>query len=245
MRLVFTYVCVLLCSDCALYLVDDKTQQFWLAKEETGSSDPNIHKYPFTVGIVGAVATTGETVRISTEAHRDPRFSPLVDQRKAKTTHSILCCPIVSEAPDGTSRIVGVISVRDEKDRGGFEAEEEKLLKVFSPYRVTSVGSPRPRLLMIFFDFVLTTRHLLFCLLSLYSGAQAAVAITNSKRFSSIMEQQEFKESDHSAAEYLKKSRGMNLADDDIAHFQYKGQSMHAHTDSMDAELHACMAFDR
>ena len=171
-------------DDCSLFLVDSSVKQFWLAKEETGSSDPNIHKWAFSVGIVGAVAASGETVRISTEAHKDPRFSPLVDQRKGKTTHSILCCPIISESSDGTSRIVGVISVRDEKDRGGFEQEEEKLLKVFC--------------------------------------AQAAVAITNSKRFSSIMEQQEFKESDHSAADYLKKNRGMNLADDDIAHFQYK-----------------------
>ena len=171
-------------DDCALYLVDDKTNQFWLAKEETGSSDPNIHKHAFTVGIVGAVAGSGETVRISTEAHKDPHFSPLVDQRKGKTTHSILCCPIISENVDGSTRIVGVISVRDEKDRGGFEQEEEKLLKVFC--------------------------------------AQAAVAITNSKRFSSIMEQQEFKESDHSAADYLRKNKGMNLASDDVSAFQYR-----------------------
>lgn len=32
----------------------------------------------------------------------------------------------------------------------------------------------------------------------------------------------EFKESDHSAADYLRKNKGMNLADDSIAHFQYK-----------------------
>ena len=31
-----------------------------------------------------------------------------------------------------------------------------------------------------------------------------------------------FQESDHSAADYLKKNRGMNLADDSISHFQYK-----------------------
>jgi GAF domain-containing protein len=176
-------------DDCALYLVDDKSHQFWLAKEESGgSTDSNMHKHAFNVGIVGAVAASGDTVRISTEAHRDPRFSPLVDQRKGKTTHSILCCPIISESVDGTRRIVGVISVRDEKDRGGFEAEEEKLLKVFC--------------------------------------AQAAVAITNSKRFSSIMEGQELKESDHSAADYLKKNRGMQLADDDIAHYSYSMQDI-------------------
>jgi len=174
-------------DDSALYLVDDKAQTFWLAKDDSGSGE-NVHKHPFNVGIVGAVARTGETIRISTEAHRDPRFNPVVDQRKGKVTHSILCCPIISETVTSASsepvrRIVGVISVRDEKDRGGFEQEEEKLLKVFC--------------------------------------AQAAVAITNSKRFSSIMEQQQFKESDHSAADYLGK-RGMHLAQADIAQFQYK-----------------------
>lgn len=87
--------------------------------------------------------------------------------------------------PEGASRIVGVISVRDEKDRGGFEQEEEKLLKVFS--------------------------------------TQAAVAIMNSKKFGSIMDSAETKsgQSDHSAAEYLKQNRGMQLASDDIQSFSF------------------------
>jgi GAF domain-containing protein len=82
-------------------------------------------------GLVGVVASTGQTIRISSGAHRDPRFSPDVDQRKDKTTHSILCCPIKAETAEDKSTVIGVISVRDEKDRGGFELEEEKLLKVF------------------------------------------------------------------------------------------------------------------
>jgi hypothetical protein len=141
-------------------------------------------KYNFSTGIVGVTAGTGECIRISSNAHSDPRFSPLVDQRKGKVTHSILCCPISAQLSDGVTKIVGVISVRDEKDRGGFEQEEEKLLKVFC--------------------------------------AQAAVAIMNSKRFASIMEQNEVKESDHSAADYLKATRGMKLASDDINTFQYR-----------------------
>ena len=44
----------------------------------------------------------------------------------------------------------------------------------------------------------------------------------NSKRFSAIMEQSEVKESDHSAADYLKVNRGMNLASDDINSFQFR-----------------------
>ena len=168
-------------DDCALYLVDEEKQEFWLAKDEEEGS---VKKYPFLTGIVGVVAKTAETIRISSQAHMDPRFSPLVDARRGKVTHSVLCCPIKAELPDDVTRVVGVISVRDEKDRGGFEQEEEKLLKVFC--------------------------------------AQAAVAIMNSKRFSAIMEQSEVKESDHSAADYLKVNRGMNLASDDINSFQFR-----------------------
>ena len=152
------------------------------------AQEGTVKKFPFLTGIVGHVANTADTIRISSHAHADARFNPLVDQRRGKVTHSILCCPIKAEAkaesPDDVTKVVGVISVRDEKDRGGFEAEEEKLLKVFC--------------------------------------AQAAVAIMNSKRFSAIMEQSEVKESDHSAADYLKVNRGMNLASDDINSFQYR-----------------------
>ena len=115
-------------DDCALYLVDEEKQEFWLAKDEEEGS---VKKYPFLTGIVGVVAKTAETIRISSAAHMDPRFSQLVDARRGKVTHSILCCPIKAELPDDVTRVVGVISVRDEKDRGGFEQEEEKLLKVF------------------------------------------------------------------------------------------------------------------
>lgn len=177
-------------DDCAVYLVDDTTREFWLAKDDTHAGQQSssggevvAKKFAFTVGIVGLVATTGETIRISSGAHTDSRFSPLVDQRKGKTTHSILCCPIRAELPDNGVKIVGVISVRDEKDRGGFEAEEEKLLKVFC--------------------------------------AQAAVAIMNSKRFATIMDQAELKTSDHSAADYLKQNRGMQLSSDDIGQFNF------------------------
>jgi len=188
-------------DDCAVYLVDADEKTFWLAKDDAHSAvQPSAEaagqsgtaqakKFPFSVGIVGVVAGTGDTIRISSAAHADARFSPLVDQRKGKTTHSILCCPIKAELPDGASKIVGVISVRDEKDRGGFEQEEEKLLKVFC--------------------------------------AQAAVAIMNSKRFATIMDQAEIKQSDHSAADYLKQNRGMQLATDDIGSFQYKMEDIH------------------
>jgi GAF domain-containing protein len=115
-------------DDCALFLVEQDTKEFYLAKDET---DPTHRRHPFSVGIVGTVASSGRTIRISRDAFRDPRFNRLVDQRKGATTHSILCCPITAEGPDKKTTVIGVISVRDEKDRGGFEREEENLLKVF------------------------------------------------------------------------------------------------------------------
>ena len=173
-------------DDCALYLTDNNNKQYYLAKNE---SDPSltIQRYTYNIGIVGHVAATGNIVRISSLAHKDSRFHPSVDQRRNKVTHSILCCPITAEQPDGNRSIVGVISVRDEKDRGGFEQEEENLLKVFC--------------------------------------AQAAVAIMNSHKFTTIMDSSDAtvkERSDHSAADYLKESRGMNLTSDDIGKFTYQ-----------------------
>ena len=115
-------------DDCALYLVDEEKKEFWLAREE---EEGTVRKFPFLTGIVGQVAQTAETIRISSHAHADSRFNSVVDQRRGKVTHSILCCPIKAELQDDVTKVVGVISVRDEKDRGGFEQEEEKLLKVF------------------------------------------------------------------------------------------------------------------
>jgi putative methionine-R-sulfoxide reductase with GAF domain len=127
-------------DDCALYLVDEKTREFYLAKDD---SMPGMRRFPFTTGIVGVVASTGSTIRISRDAHRDPRFAADVDQRKDKTTHSILCCPIKAEGADDKTNIIGVISVRDEKDRGGFEQEEEKLLKVFCAQAAVGIMNAR------------------------------------------------------------------------------------------------------
>lgn len=168
-------------DDCALYLVDQKTKRFHLAKDDT---DSNAKKFPFSAGIVGEVARTGQTIRISKNAFKHPLFNSEVDQRKESTTQSLLCCPIKIEAPDGEV-VIGVISVRDEQDRGGFEQEEEKLLKVFCQ--------------------------------------QAAVAIQNARRFSSITDQTEFtSKTDMSYLDILKTKKGMHLATSDINAFQYR-----------------------
>lgn len=167
-------------DDCALYLTCPATREFYLAKEEV---DPHHRRFPYGMGVAGSVALSGQTISISTDAFNDNRFHPDVDQRKGKVTHSILCSAIKADNPDGTLAIVGVISVRDEKDRGGFESQEERLLKVF-------------------------------CSL-------AAVSVLNRNKLMQLMDGQDSKDHDRTAADYLQRERGMKIASDDITTFSY------------------------
>jgi GAF domain-containing protein len=167
-------------DDCALYLTIPNTREFYLAKEEV---DPHHRRFPYGMGIAGSVALSGQTISISTDAYRDSRFHPDIDQRKGKVTHSILCSAIKADNPDGSLAIVGVISVRDEKERGGFESQEERLLKIF-------------------------------CSL-------AAVSVLNRNKLIQMMDGQDSKEQDRTAADYLQRERGMKIASDDITTYSY------------------------
>ncbi|RNA39713.1 dual 3 -5 -cyclic-AMP and -GMP phosphodiesterase 11 isoform X1, partial [Brachionus plicatilis] len=53
-------------------------------------------KIPYGKGIVGYVASTGESVNII-DAYSDPRFNATIDQKTGYKTKSILCLPILNE----------------------------------------------------------------------------------------------------------------------------------------------------
>lgn len=53
-------------------------------------------KIPYDQGIVGYVASTGESVNIH-DAYSDPRFNATIDQKTGYKTKSILCLPILNE----------------------------------------------------------------------------------------------------------------------------------------------------
>lgn len=61
----------------------------------------------YIIGIVGAVATTGDTVNIS-DAYKDPRFNQAVDRKMNYVTRTILCTPVM----DRRGNVVAVIQVR-------------------------------------------------------------------------------------------------------------------------------------
>ncbi len=110
-------------DDSAVFLVDSATQTFYNIK----NSQNNVQqRYPLSTGIVGEVARKRVPVRYSRDAHKQANFHPEVDQRPGQVTCSLLCCPIVGE----DLQVRAVVSVRDESNKGGFEQEEEDLLKI-------------------------------------------------------------------------------------------------------------------
>lgn len=110
-------------DDCCIFLLDG-TDKFYLANDE------NSQRFPLNRGIAGITMATSETILILEFAYKDPRFNPAIDVGPGhQSPHSILCCPIYGEKK--SLGPIGVISVKDEKDRGGFGEEEEKLLTVF------------------------------------------------------------------------------------------------------------------
>jgi len=124
-------------DECVLYFVDHSTNEFYFAKDDTDDGR-GARRFPLGQGIAGRVALTGEIINIVADAYKDPQFDPAIDQRKNRVTHSILCAPIKSD-----NTIVGVISVRDEKNRGGFELPEIKLLKIICAHAEIAISNRR------------------------------------------------------------------------------------------------------
>jgi adenylate cyclase len=107
----------------SLFLVDHQKQELW-SKVAQGLEVREI-RIPIGTGIVGSVATTGETVNIE-DAYQDPRFNPEVDKRTGYRTRTILCTPV----RNAHGRIIAVLQVIN-KLAGRFAPEDEQLLGAF------------------------------------------------------------------------------------------------------------------
>ncbi|MBI3964933.1 MAG: GAF domain-containing protein [Chloroflexi bacterium] len=104
----------------SLFLIDFKTNELW-SKVAQGDEIAEI-RIPCGAGIVGHVAATGETIRI-TDAYQDARFDPDVDKNTGYHTRDILCVAMRDE----TGRIVGAVECIN-KLNGTFTVEDEDLL---------------------------------------------------------------------------------------------------------------------
>jgi putative ABC transport system ATP-binding protein len=108
----------------SLFIVDRKTQSLWLRVTEN-LPDKEI-RIPLDSGIAGAVATTGEAIRVD-DAYADPRFNPEVDKQMGYRTRSILCLPVKNSA----GRVFAVAQLLNRRDGQHFDASDEARYKEF------------------------------------------------------------------------------------------------------------------
>jgi sigma-B regulation protein RsbU (phosphoserine phosphatase) len=94
-------------------------------------------RLPLGQGIAGAVAKSGETVRIE-DAYSDPRFDRSWDAKSGFRTRTVLTAPIRNRAGE----IVGVFQLLNKK-KGLFDAEDERFLEGLSIHAALAVENAR------------------------------------------------------------------------------------------------------
>lgn len=108
----------------SLFIVDHKTQTLWLRITED-LPDKEI-RIPMGSGIAGAVATSGEAIRVD-DAYADARFNPAVDKQLGYHTKSILCLPVKNSA----GRVFAVAQLLNRRDGQPFDDHDEARYKGF------------------------------------------------------------------------------------------------------------------
>lgn len=102
---------------CSFYLKDNEAGDLWSL---AGGSEGEIQHFPMDSGILGYVATRGETINIA-DAANDPRFDKSHDIRSGYNTKSILCMPIA----DAAGNLVAVIQFLNKIGGGPFLSRDE------------------------------------------------------------------------------------------------------------------------
>ncbi len=104
----------------SLFIIDEKKQEMW-TKAAEGIEQIRI---PLGRGICGKVAETGELINTK-DAWELPFFSREFDLQYNFRTKSVLCMPIRNRA----AKLIGVIQVINKLKDGGFNKNDEELLK--------------------------------------------------------------------------------------------------------------------
>ena len=107
-----------------VYLVSEDGKEIW--SRVVAGSESLVIRLPLGRGIAGAVAQSGEVVRID-DAYQDARFDPSTDRRSGYRTRSILCAPIKNRK--GT--VVGVFQLLNRRG-GAFDEADVDVLNALS-----------------------------------------------------------------------------------------------------------------
>jgi adenylate cyclase len=107
-----------------LFLNDEKTDELYTEVGE-GLGATKI-RFPNSVGIAGAVFTSGKSVNIP-YAYADLRFNPSFDKQTGFFTRSILCVPVINK----NAKIIGVTQVLNKRG-ATFDEDDEQRLNAFT-----------------------------------------------------------------------------------------------------------------
>jgi adenylate cyclase len=109
-----------------LWLIDEESNELWSkVKNADGTSLIDL-RIPADRGIVGYVASTGETLNIP-DAYKDPRFDPASDKRTGYLTRTILCMPVFNSG----GKLIAVTQLINKK-QGTFNSSDEEFMRAFN-----------------------------------------------------------------------------------------------------------------
>jgi putative ABC transport system ATP-binding protein len=110
----------------SLMLVDEEAQELVVRISQDLDVESRV-SIPIGTGIAGAVAQSGETIRID-DAYADLRFNPDIDRQTGFRTRSILCLPI----RDQSGQIFAVTQLLNRQDGEPFDDSDEEKFAEFA-----------------------------------------------------------------------------------------------------------------
>jgi putative ABC transport system ATP-binding protein len=110
----------------SLMLVDRTGQELVVRISEDLPETADV-RIPIGKGIAGAVAQSGQTIRID-DAYSDARFNPEIDRQTGFKTRSILCIPL----HDQSGEVFAVTQLLNRQDGRPFDAADEEKFSHFA-----------------------------------------------------------------------------------------------------------------
>ncbi len=109
-----------------LWLLDEEKNELWSKVKSADGETLITLRIPADRGVVGYVASTGETLNIP-DAYKDPRFDPASDQRTGYKTNTILCMPVFNSS----GKLIAATQLIN-KRQGTFNSSDEEFMRAFN-----------------------------------------------------------------------------------------------------------------
>lgn len=122
---------ILSCDRCSVFILDRQTNELW-SKVALGMQTNEI-RVPFGKGIVGHVASTGDTLNIK-DAYQDQRFTQDIDRVTGYRTNSILAMPLKNVS----GHIIGVFEAMNKSGKP-FNTDDEGILQLISSLAASGI----------------------------------------------------------------------------------------------------------